>query len=161
MASIKLDKLDIRILDLLQGSNMLTPKISEIAKAIGTTNATVYRRIEAMKRDGVIVGHTTKIDNKLIGKSFQAFIYLRMPRNLTADEKDKISNRLMGMNSIEAVYIPLGKWSYLIKTSHRDMEELNRFVEDELAKVPYEEAQIELILKVIKEGQVTLPKSSN
>jgi DNA-binding Lrp family transcriptional regulator len=160
MASVKLDKLDIRILELLQNSNMLTPKLSSIAKDIGTTNATVYRRIEALKRNGIIVGHATRIDNRLMGKSFQALIYLRMPKTMNASEKQRISNKLMEMSSIESVYMPLGKWSYIIKTSHGNIDELNRFVENELGKVPYDEMQIDLILKVMKEGHVSMPRSS-
>lgn len=157
---MKLDTLDIRILGLLQISSMLTPKLSEIAKEIGTTNATVYRRIEALKKEGVIVGHTTRIDSKLIGKSFQVILYLRLPKTLTPDEKAKHSHKLAEMDAIESVYEPIGKWSYIIKSSHGDMEELNTFIKEGLSKIPYEEMQMELILNVVKEGRISLPKLS-
>lgn len=160
MAGIKLDKLDIRILELLQNSNMLTPKLSEMAKDIGTTNATVYRRIEALKKNGVIVGHSTRIDARLVGKAFQALIYLRLPRSIGTEEKDKLSNKLLELSNTEAIYMPLGKWSYILKTSHKDIEELNKFVQDELAKVPYDEMQIEFILRVVKEGQISIPRGT-
>ncbi len=155
---MKLDSLDIKILDLLQNSSMLTPKLSEIAKEIGTTNATVYRRIDALKKNGIIIGHTTKIDSKLIGKTFQALIYLRLPKSINPEEKNKLSLKLSEMHTAEAVYEPIGKWSFIIKTSHKDMEELNRFIKDELSKIPYEEMQMEIILNVVKEGSVSLPK---
>ena len=158
---MKLDKLDIKIIELLQNSNMLTPKLSEMAKEIGTTNATVYRRIEALKKNGIIIGHATRIDNKMIGKNFQALIYLRMPKNLSSEEKEKISNKIMDISNIEAIYMPLGKWSYILKTSHRDIEELNKFVQEELSKVPFDEMQIELILRVMKEGHTTIPKNGD
>jgi DNA-binding Lrp family transcriptional regulator len=159
MAGTKLDKLDMRILELLQNSSMLTPKLSEMAKEVGTTNATVFRRIEALKKNGIIVGHSTRIDQRLMGKVFQALIYLRLPRSVSSEEKEKLSNKLLELEHAEAIYVPLGKWSYILKTSHRDVEELNKFVQDELGKIPYDEMEIELILKVVKEGHVSVPKN--
>ncbi len=155
---VKLDTLDIKILELLQNSAMLTPKLSEMAKEIGTTNATVYRRIEGLKREGVIIGHTTRIDSRLIGKTFQALIYVKLPKGITPEEKARLSNRLAELKTIEAIYEPIGRWSYIIKTSHRDMEELNRFVREDLSKVPYDEMVMEIILNTIKEGRISLPK---
>ena len=158
---MKLDTLDLKILELLQNSSMLTPKLSEIAKTIGTTNATVYRRIEALKEEGVIVGHTTRIDTKMIGKSFTALIYLKLPRNVTQDEKNKIAHKLAELDTVESVYEPVGSWSYIIKTSHRDMDDLDQFIKSELSKDPFEEMQVEMILNVIKEGKTSIPKQSN
>jgi Lrp/AsnC family transcriptional regulator len=153
---MKIDQLDIKILNLLQNSEMLAPKLTKIAEAVGSTNATVYRRIEALKREGIIVGHTTQVDAKLIGKSVQSFIHLRVSNNLEKGERDRIGKKLSGLEGVEAVYVPISHWNYLLKVRYSNIEELDRFIQDELVKMPVEEMQIELVSKSIKDGAVSL-----
>ncbi len=156
MNSMKLDQLDLKILNLLQDSEMLAPKLTRIAKALGSTNATVYRRIEVLKREGIIIGHTTKIDAKMIGKNVEAFLYLRIVKNLDKSEMEKLMKKVSDLDGIESVYIPMSNWNYVLKIRCADMIELDKFVQDELTKLPIEELQIELISKTIKEGYTSI-----
>jgi|GEM_PF-2646351 DNA-binding Lrp family transcriptional regulator len=155
---MKLDQLDMKIIELIQRSDMLTPKLSKIAEALGTTNATVYRRIEALKKEGVIVGHTTKIDGKLIGKGLQSFIFIKLQRNISREEKDEIGAKLSAAKNVESVYIPIGKWNYLVKVRSSGIEDLDQTIGEEMAKLPLEEMEIEFISKTIKDGEITFPK---
>jgi DNA-binding Lrp family transcriptional regulator len=155
---MKLDQLDMKIIELIQRSDMLTPKLSKIAEALGTTNATVYRRIEALKKEGVIVGHTTKIDGKLIGKGLQSFIFIKLQRNISREEKDEIGAKLSAVKNVESVYIPIGKWNYLVKVRSSGIEDLDQTIGEEMAKLPLEEMEIEFISKTIKDGEITFPK---
>ncbi len=153
---MKLDILDLKILEALQKSSMLTPKLSEIAKEVGTTNATVYRRIAALKKSNVIMGHTTNIDSRLIGKSVKAFIYMDLTKPLLAEDKIKAVAKLTEMDSVEAIYEPIGKWTYVIKTSHNNIDDFNAFVKNEISKIQCDEIRIELILNTLKEGHTSI-----
>lgn len=160
---MNLDQLDIKILELLQKSEMLTPKLSKIAKTVGSTNATVYRRVEALKKEGIIVGHTTRVDAGMIGRPLHSFIFLKMNKGVDKAEKEEISKRISAVGGVEAVYVPMSKWSYILMTRHTGLSELDKFIQEDLAKLPLEEMQIELISKTVKEDSAIMPikKSGN
>lgn len=155
---MKLDSLDMRILELLQDSSMLSTKLSKIAKVAGTTNATVYRRIEAMKKVGIIEGHTTKIDTGLISKNVKAMIYIRLRKDSPKEERLSISEKIVDLYNVESAFVPIGKWNFLVKVTCSDLDSLNRFVQEDLGKIPVEELRIELISKVLKDGHTVLVK---
>ncbi|MDE1851248.1 MAG: Lrp/AsnC family transcriptional regulator [Candidatus Micrarchaeota archaeon] len=150
---MKLDKLDMRILGLLQESSMLSPRLSKIADEAGTTNATVYRRIEAMRKEGIIVGHTTRIDSSLISGRLEALIYLKLQRNVSKEEHDRIAESLYKARSIESLYVPIGGWSFIAKTGHQNLEQLSAFVKDEMGRLPVGEVKVEIISRTMKESQ--------
>ncbi len=159
---MKLDQLDLKILELLQNNEMLMPKLSKIAEKVGSTSTTVYRRIETLKKEGIILGHTTRLDPKLIGKPLQSFIYLKIASNVGKEERNEFAGRLVNAYGVEAIYVPIGYWSYILLARHEDVEELDRFVQGELIKVPLQEIQIDLISRTIKEGALQLqPKKDH
>ncbi|MGC8586962.1 MAG: Lrp/AsnC family transcriptional regulator [Candidatus Micrarchaeia archaeon] len=155
---MKLDQLDVKIIEIIQRSDMLTPKLSKIAEVLGTTNATVYRRIDALKKEGVIIGHTTRIDGKLVGKGLQSFIYLKLQRNISKDEKEEIGKKLSEIESVESVYVPIGRWNYLIKVRSSGIEDLDHIIGEEISKLPLEEMEVEFISRTLKDGEPILPK---
>jgi len=155
---VKLDQLDVKIIEIIQRSDMLTPKLSKIAEVLGTTNATVYRRIDALKKEGVIIGHTTRIDGKLVGKGLQSFIYLKLQRNISKDEKEEIGKKLSEIESVESVYVPIGRWNYLIKVRSSGIEDLDHIIGEEISKLPLEEMEVEFISRTLKDGEPILPK---
>ncbi len=153
---MKLDQLDLRILELLQKNEMLMPKLSKIAESIGSTSTTVYRRIESLKEEGIILGHTTRIDAKLVGKPLQAFIYVKLSGNVSKEERNELAEKLAVAGSVESVYVPIGYWSYIMLTRHESVEELDHFVQESLLRVPLQEIQIDLVARTIKEGALQL-----
>ena len=151
---MKLDQLDLKILRLLQDPEMLTPKLTKIAKSVDSTNATIYRRIELLKKEGIIVGHTTQIDMKLVGKNIEAFISLRLVKGIDKSELDRITKRISDLEGVEALYLPISHWNYLIVARFSGIEQLNKLVQEDLRKLPLEEVEVELLSKTAKEGAV-------
>ncbi|MDE1825063.1 MAG: Lrp/AsnC family transcriptional regulator [Candidatus Micrarchaeota archaeon] len=149
---MKLDQLDLKILRLLQDPEMLTPKLTKIAKSVDSTNATIYRRIEVLKKEGVIVGHTTQIDMKLVGKNIEAFLCVRLVKGVEKAEADRITRKISELEGIEAVYLPISHWNYLVVARFSNIEQLNKLVQEELRKLPIEEVEVELLSKTAKEG---------
>lgn len=154
---MKLDKLDMRILELLQESSMLSPRLSKIADKAGTTNATIYRRIEVMRKEGIIVGHTTRIDSNLISRKLEALIYIKLQRNTSKDERERVSAALYKSQNVDSLYVPIGSWSFIIKTGHQSLDELSSFIRDEIGKLPVNEIKLEIISKTMKESQGNIP----
>ena len=147
---MELDRLDRRILELLQGSEMLSPRVSMIARSLGSTNATVYRRIEAMKKEGVIIGHSTKVDHVLLGNGIEALVYIKL-KPLQKDDRLDVSRKISNMKGVSLLLVPVGKWSYIILTRQKGIAELNSFIEEDLGRFPMDEVLVEIISKVLKE----------
>ncbi|MBU6392246.1 MAG: Lrp/AsnC family transcriptional regulator [Candidatus Micrarchaeota archaeon] len=157
---MKLDKLDMRILELLQESSMLSPRLSKIAEKADTTNATIYRRIEAMRKEGIIIGHTTRIDSNLISRKLEALIYIKLQRNASKDDRDRVSTTLYKSNNVDSLYVPIGSWNFIIKTGHQSLDELSNFIRDEIDKLPVNEMRVEIISKTMKESQGNIPEKA-
>jgi len=77
--SEELDAVDARILDLLQQDASLS--IAEIAERVGLSSSPAWRRIERLKRAGVILKQVTLLDQDKLGLSFQvmASVKLQLP----------------------------------------------------------------------------------
>lgn len=73
---IKLDKINRRILSILQKNSSITN--SELAKTIGLAPATTLERVKKLEVSGVIKGYVALVDQKKIGKPITAFVEISM-----------------------------------------------------------------------------------
>ena len=70
------DATDARILDLLQRDASLS--IAEIAERVGLSSSPAWRRIERMKRAGIIQRQVTVLDFEKLGLKFEVFASVDM-----------------------------------------------------------------------------------
>ncbi|MGN5375675.1 Lrp/AsnC family transcriptional regulator [Sphingomonas hankookensis] len=80
-----MDKIDRQILDLLQADGSLP--IVEIARQVGLTKVPCWKRVDRLKKAGVIARFTAIVDKKTVGNIFTYF--------LTVESPDKTPGRLM------------------------------------------------------------------
>jgi DNA-binding Lrp family transcriptional regulator len=66
-----LDAIDARILDLLQHDAGLS--IADIAEKVGLSSSPAWRRIERLKKAGVILRQVTLLDHDKLGLTFEVF----------------------------------------------------------------------------------------
>ena len=69
---IKLDKIDIQILKILQKD--VTKPLTEISKKIGISKTPCWNRIKKLEEDKVIIAKTILIDNKKINLPIKVFL---------------------------------------------------------------------------------------
>lgn len=72
---MKLDSIDIRILDILQVDG--EQQISHIAGQVGLSTTPCWRRIQRMKDAGVIRGQVTLVDPKQVNVGVTVFVSVR------------------------------------------------------------------------------------
>ncbi|TLY84266.1 MAG: Lrp/AsnC family transcriptional regulator, partial [Gammaproteobacteria bacterium] len=70
-----MDKLDARILELLQGDGALTA--AEIAERIGLSKAPCWRRIQKLQQDGVIRRTVALLDAHSLNVGTTVFVTLK------------------------------------------------------------------------------------
>jgi DNA-binding Lrp family transcriptional regulator len=72
----QLDDIDLRILALLQADSSLS--IAEIAERVGLSSSPAWRRIERLKKAGVVVRQVTLLDPEKLGLTFEVFASVKL-----------------------------------------------------------------------------------
>jgi len=72
---MKLDAIDLRILDILQRDAEL--QVSEIAQHVGLSSTPCWRRIQRLKKAGVITRQVALLDPRLVNVGVTVFVSVR------------------------------------------------------------------------------------
>ncbi|MEQ6118151.1 Lrp/AsnC family transcriptional regulator [Reichenbachiella sp. MALMAid0571] len=120
-----MDKLDIKILELLQQNAKIT--IKEMASKMEMTSTPIYSRIKHMERTGIIDKYVTLIDPKKCGKSQVVFCNVSMI-NSEIENYKKFEKIIQSMPEIIECYYLAGKVDYQLKVMVKDIEHYDSFL---------------------------------
>ncbi len=128
-----MDALDRRILRQVQDD--CSRPAAELAKLCGTTESTALRRLNRMRRDGVIRKEVAIIDGQKVGRGLLLVLNVRLERE---DERghQAFVKRITGHPDVLQFYFVTGSVDYLIILSVRSMEDYDRFLNDYLVVDP-------------------------
>lgn len=118
-----LDDTDKNILRILQEDG--STSLSKIANKLNIGIATVHRRIERMKMEGVIKKNIVVVDPEKIGKNLSAFIEIK---SLPMYEDD-ILDTLSLFDEIIEIYWVTGDIDFIIKLIVKDIKEFTKIME--------------------------------
>lgn len=127
--SLKIDSTDRKILKyLIRDARM---KVTEIASHVGMTSAAVHQRLSRIKKEGLIKGFTTQIDEKQLGYHTCAFVGIFMDRN---SHYQSIVQQLLKIDEVVEAHYTTGVYGLFIKLYARDndhlMELLNKKIQE-------------------------------
>ena len=124
---MSLDILDMRIVKCLSDDARRTYR--SIAEEAGVSEATIKNRIDRMVEQGTIKKFTIVMDYHKLGRAIKAFIGLRIQPAKLQDIVQK-----MEINpDIHVLYRTSGDVDLLLEVIFEKMEDLNTFLETELA----------------------------
>jgi Lrp/AsnC family transcriptional regulator for asnA, asnC and gidA len=124
---MSLDILDLKIVKCLTEDARSTYK--KIAEETGVSEATVKNRIDKLMEEGIIKRFTVIMDYHKLGRAIKAFIGLKIqPAKLQAIVDDIQKNP-----DVHVLYRTSGDVDLLIEVIFEQMEDLNKFLEKELA----------------------------
>jgi Lrp/AsnC family leucine-responsive transcriptional regulator len=121
-----LDKLDKRILDLLQQNARHTN--TEIGKQVGLSQPAVTARIQRMEEEGVIEGYGARINPRRAGLEISALIRLKT----THDKIDPCLRLFAAMPAIVASDRITGEDCFVVRATVATMSQLEEVI-DKLA----------------------------
>ncbi len=122
--SVMLDELDKNILNMLQ-RDARTP-YSDIAKKIGTAEATVRFRVKRLVNKGVISAFIAVLNPVKIGYEVSGAILLKLdPLHM-----DDITERLVNFVEIIYIYRSTGEYDMVAVIYARDMNHFNSLVKE-------------------------------
>ena len=124
---MSLDILDLKIVKCLTDDARCTYK--KIAEETGVSEATVKNRIDKLMEEGIIKKFTVIMDYHKLGRAIKAFIGLKIQPAKLQEIVDDIQKN----PDVHVLYRTSGDVDLLIEVIFEQMEDLNKFLEKELA----------------------------
>lgn len=124
---MSLDILDLKIVKCLTEDARCTYR--SIAEEAGVSEATIKNRIDRLTDEGIIKKFTIIMDYHKLGRAIKAFIGLKVqPSKL-----QEIVEHIQRNSDVHVLYRTSGDVDLLIEVIFEQMEDLNKFLETELA----------------------------
>jgi Lrp/AsnC family transcriptional regulator len=124
-----LDAIDARILDLLQRDASLS--IADIAEKVGLSSSPAWRRIERLKKAGVIKKQVTLLDHEKLGLTFEVFasVKLQLP---SRENLEKFEAAVIGWPEVVDCATVTGAVDYMLRIITKDMHAYDDFLRDKM-----------------------------
>jgi Lrp/AsnC family transcriptional regulator len=147
-----LDRIDLRILDLLQREGALP--VAEVASRTGLSTTTCWRRIQHLEQTGVIRGRVAVLDRAALGLDVTIFAHVK----LSTQGRDAIAAFAEAIRERPEVldcYTTMGEWDFMLRVVTRDIKAYEAFYLDHLSKLPnVQSINSSVTVTVIKETTV-------
>jgi DNA-binding Lrp family transcriptional regulator len=143
-----LDPIDAHILDLLQQDAGLS--IAEIAERVGLSSSPAWRRIERLKRAGIILRQVTLLGYDKLGLNFEVFasVKLQLP---TRDNLETFEAAVSGWSEVVECATVTGAADYMLRIITRDIHAYDDFIRDKmLALGLVSDVQSRIVMRVPK-----------
>ena len=125
METLHLDDIDRRLLRELQRDAGLSQ--AALAERVGASPASVWRRVRALEKDGVL-GATVRLANAdKLGRSVNVLCQVRMSRQ-TIEARAEFEEFIQARPEIVECYAMSGEWDYLLRIAVRDVADYDRFI---------------------------------
>lgn len=131
--SDSIDTIDRRILAALQEDGRLTNV--ELARKVNLSPSPCLARVKALEKRGLIRGYVALCDPLALGLPLNVFISVSLERQ-RKDALEVFEQRVAEHPEVMECYLMTGDSDYLLRLVVPDMQALERFIVDHLAKIP-------------------------
>lgn len=128
----KLDAVDIKILEVLQGDARITTKA--LADQLNLSTTPVFERVKRLEREGLIKKYVALVDNKKLGLRLIAFISISLTKH-SRSYLEKFVNEVEQYPEVMECYHIAGNYDFLLKVVVRSMEVYETFVLTKLSTI--------------------------
>lgn len=152
MSNIKLDRIDRKILKILQENSKITNL--ELSKQINLSPAPTLERVKKLEQSGVIVSYHAEIDPSTVGLNVKTFVLVSL-----AWKKDgALENFLAKIKNIDEItecYIITGEADFLLKVVCKDIPTYEQLLFKTLSQIDEIERLKTLVtLSTVKDSKV-------
>ncbi|HJV25425.1 MAG TPA: winged helix-turn-helix transcriptional regulator [Aromatoleum sp.] len=145
----ELDRIDRRILDLLQKNGRLS--MTELANKIGLSATPCTERVKRLERDGVITGYHARVSPQALGKNLLVFVEIKLSAK-SGEVFDRVKKELLFVPEVMECHLVSGDFDYLVKARITEMGEYRRLLGNILLKLPSAaESRSYVVMEEIKE----------
>ncbi len=116
--SILLDQINRRILELIQRDGSLSQR--EISEKVNLSPNACWNRMQNLRRGGVIVGQTVRLDRKKLGLGLVVFVMIKT-RNHSGEWLEMFRKHVSDIPEVIDFYRIGGDYDYLLKVVTQDI----------------------------------------
>jgi Lrp/AsnC family transcriptional regulator len=142
-----MDKLDRRILDLLQKNGSLTA--AEVAEKVGLSKVPCWRRIRRLQETGVIRQTVAILDAKALNVGTTVFVMMRTA-NHSAAWFDKFVKAVRDIPEVTEIYRMSGEVDYLMRIVVPDIDGYDLVYKKLIAAIDFLDVSASFALETIK-----------
>ncbi|MGC8993668.1 MAG: Lrp/AsnC family transcriptional regulator [Candidatus Aenigmatarchaeota archaeon] len=126
---MKLDDKDKEILRLIQKNAKLRAR--EIAIKLNMPITTVFAKIKRLEKIGIIKEYKAILDYKKLNKGATVFVLISYDKSSSVSQR-KVAEEISKLPYVQEVHIITGDWDILVKIRGKDVEEIGKFVLDQI-----------------------------
>ncbi len=158
MEGAKLDKIDLKILKILQENCKITNL--ELSKKIGLSPAPTLERVKKLDNSAVIESYHAKVRPQSIGLDVKTFVLV----SLAWQKENALNNFLEKVKEVDEIvecYLITGEADFLIKIICKDIPTYEKLLIERLSKIEeIERLKTLMTLSTVKDSK-TLPFKYN
>ena len=127
-----LDKIDIKLLQILQHDSNITTK--ELAAKVNLSSTPVFERVRRLEKEGYIKRYVALLDAEKLNQGFVVFCNVKMHR-MSHDIAEQFSQMVKGIPEVTECYNVSGSFDYLLKVHAANMKYYREFVLNVLGSI--------------------------
>lgn len=151
---MKIDEIDLKILDELQRNGRLTN--AELSERIKLSPSPCLKRVKRLENSGLIREYVALLNPAHLGLDLNVFVFV----SLKAQSRPLLSafeDRIAGLEEIMECYLMTGEEDYLLRIAVPDVVSLERLIVEKLSIMPeVEKIRSSFALKQVR-YQTALP----
>jgi Lrp/AsnC family leucine-responsive transcriptional regulator len=133
MTAVRLDEIDIRILHYLQADARLSNV--ELARRVHLSPSPCLTRVRALEKAGVIQRYVSLLNPLAVGLGVSVFIQISLETQSHA-AFETFEGAVRNKPEVMECYVMTGDSDYLLRVVLPDIVALEKFVVDELSRIP-------------------------
>lgn len=129
---MKLDKIDLRILEQLQSNSKITNL--DLSKKIGLSPAPTLERVKKLEQTGVITSYHAKVDPEALGLKVNTYLQV----NLAWQKEKALENFISKVHEIDEItecYIITGDADFIMKIVCKDIATYEQLLFKRLSQI--------------------------
>ena len=131
---MKLDKIDIAILDTLQKDGRISN--AALADTVGLSQSACSRRLDILEKSGVIRGYHAHLSNAALGHGVTVIVHMSL-----SGQSEKIlaefEASVKRCPNVLVCYLMSGEYDYLLRVAARDLADYERIHKEWLSAMPH------------------------
>ena len=120
----KIDAFNLKILQIIQENNKITSEV--LAKEVGLSSSACQRRINSMRKAGIIQKDVSIIDRNFIGRKITIVVQVLSDKE-GIEYDDEFKKTMLKAPEVMQCYYVTGDYDYVLIATFKDMEEYEIF----------------------------------
>ena len=129
-----LDKIDLKLIDLLQNDSKQTSK--QLSLHLNLSVTAVYERVKKLEKEKVIKKYVALIDRDKIDKSFLVFCHIKLIQH-TKVYVTNFEKEISQLPEVTECFHVSGDYDYILKVYIKDMEAYRDFMITKLTAIEH------------------------